>query len=343
MYNSSFMIRRSAAATGIAVLLLAMLGSRMTVRAQQYEKPIDARARVFPDVGRGVRALKRDAAGHYYVLRSPDPAVLVYRGDGTLLRSIPDASAKDAPITFAEDFDVDRDGRVYVADRGANAVKVFSPDGHLVLSVPVSAPTSVVALPEGEFAVAGWKSNHLVRVYGLLGKIVREFGDPTEIAERAELKQFLNLGRLQTDPVGNIYYGFSYLPEPTVRKYDRFGYAAYEISLATPEYLQTSLAARREIERQEERTGAPQLKIVLDAFGVDPETQDVWVALGNELLHFDREGNHRETFRTYTKEGARLEPNAILVEPTRLLLANDPLGIYEFPRPDKPAPEPHTP
>ncbi len=34
----------------------------------------------------------------------------------------------------------------------------------------------------------------------------------------------------------------------------------------------------------------------------------------------------------------RLEAAAILIEPDRLLLASDPLGIYEFPRPDKKRP-----
>jgi hypothetical protein len=36
-----------------------------------------------------------------------------------------------------------------------------------------------------------------------------------------------------------------------------------------------------------------------------------------------------------TKEGVRIEPKAILVEPGRILLAADPIGIFEFARPDK--------
>jgi hypothetical protein len=37
----------------------------------------------------------------------------------------------------------------------------------------------------------------------------------------------------------------------------------------------------------------------------------------------------------YTKEGARLEANTILVEQDRLIIGSDPLGIFEFERPDK--------
>lgn len=329
------MLRRTLVAAGFAALALAAIGTHAP--AQQYERPIEAKSRVLAEVGRGVHAIKRDGAGRYYVLTTPG-AVTVYGADGKLTAAIPPASAKDAALVFGDGLDVDREGRVYVADRGGNAVKVFGPDGRMVLTIPVVAPTSVAALGNGEIAVAALRSEHLVRVFDLRGKVVREFGDPTEIAERAELKQFLNLGRVEADPDGHIYYAFSYLPEPTVRKYDRYGYAAYEISLSTPEYMQTAMAARREIQKQEQRTGAPALKVVVNAVGVDPETQEVWVALGDELLHFDREGNHRDTFRTFTPEGTRLEPCAILVEPKRLLLANDPLGVYEFARPDKPAP-----
>jgi len=61
----------------------------------------------------------------------------------------------------------------------------------------------------------------------------------------------------------------------------------------------------------------------------------VWIALHNTLLHFDQEGNRRASYKIYTPEGARLEATTILVEADRLLIGEDPLGIYEFSRPDK--------
>lgn len=224
-----------------------------------------------------------------------------------------------------------------MADRGGNAVRVYDTSGQLALSIPVAAPISVAALPGGEIAVASARSTHLVEVYDQQGKVVREFGDPSELAERADLNQFLNIGQLVTDSAGHIYYAFSYLPEPTVRKYNRYGYAAFEISMVTLEYQPEAKAVRREIEQQDRRRGAPSFKPIVNAFGVEPDTQEIWVALGDELLHFDREGNHRESFRAFDREGARVEPISILVEPNRLLLAADPLGIYEFARPDKPS------
>jgi hypothetical protein len=74
---------------------------------------------------------------------------------------------------------------------------------------------------------------------------------------------------------------------------------------------------------------------VLTAFGVDPVNGDVWMALHNTLLHFDKDGNRRSEYQIYTKEGVRLEANVILVEENRLLIGSDPLGVYEFLRPDR--------
>jgi len=62
---------------------------------------------------------------------------------------------------------------------------------------------------------------------------------------------------------------------------------------------------------------------------------DVWMALHNTLIHFDKEANRRSEYQIYTPKGARLEANTILVEEERLLIGADPLGVYEFPRPDR--------
>ena len=94
-------------------------------------------------------------------------------------------------------------------------------------------------------------------------------------------------------------------------------------------------AARKEIARQENRGEQPSFKRILTAVGVDRTNGEVWIALYNTLLHFDKEGNRRATYKIYTPQGARLEANTILVEHDRLMIGSDPLGIYEFDRPDK--------
>src|SRR5260370_32553885 len=87
--------------------------------------------------------------------------------------------------------------------------------------------------------------------------------------------------------------------------------------------------------RQERRGDQPSFKRILTAIGVDWTNGEVWIALNNNLQHFDKEGNRRATYKIYTPQGARLEASTILVEQDRLIIGSDPLGIYEFDRPDK--------
>ncbi len=333
---SQAVIAAVAAIVACAALLFLAPGNS---RAQDNDMEIEitARARLFPDVGPGIKAIRHDASGHYYFLSTTDPAVQVYAADNTFLGQIPKEPTGPAAIVYGEDMDVDASGRVYVADRGANAVKVYTHDGRLALSIPVEAPTSVVALPTGEIAVAAMKSGELVTVYGMTGKDLREFGDLSDLAEHAQLNRLLNIGRLASDPASHIYYAFSYMPEPTVRKYDAFGYSAYQISLKTIDIYPTAQAMRRAIYRLDQQNTTPELQKVINAIGVDPATQEVWVALGDDLMKFDKDGNRIGKYRTLTTSGEDLAATSILVEPHRLLLADDPHGIFEFARPDQPA------
>jgi predicted DNA-binding WGR domain protein len=258
---------------------------------------------------------------------------------GELGPSAAGASPSKALIAFGEDCDVDADGKIYVADRGANLIRVFSSDGAPGRSIAVKNPVAVAALPEGEVAVATLREPHLVIVFDKNGREVREFGDPEPIAEREELNRYLNIGRLATDAKGHLYYAFAYLPEPTVRQYDRLGYGGQDIQFTALKAWPAAQAARKEIERQERRGDQPSLKRVLTAVGVDRSNGEVWIALYNTLLHFDAEGNRRASYKIYTPQGARLQASAILVEKDRLMIGSDPLGIYEFDRPDKKFPK----
>src|SRR5487761_87343 len=333
-----------AAAAAIAVCAALFLPARSS-RAQDNNMEIEltARARPFPDVGPGIKAVKRDAADRYYFLSTTDHAVRVYSADNTYLGQIPTHATGAAAIVYGQDMDVDAAGRVYVADRGANAVKVYTHAGKLALSIPVNAPTSVAALPSGEIAVAAMKSGHLVTVYDMQGKDLREFGDLSDLAEHARLNRLLNIGRLADDPASHIYYAFSYLPEPTIRKYDAYGYSSYQISLTTLDIYPTAQAMRRAIYRLDQRSAPPQLQKVIDAVGVDPLTQEVWVALGDDLMKFDKDGNRVGKYRTLTTSGEDLAATSILIEPHRLLLTDGPCGTFYFARPDQPAtPAPKT-
>jgi hypothetical protein len=307
----------------------------------QEEGELTAKRRLFPAIGPGLRTVKRGKDGRFYVLASPALGLAVFDASGKQVLSVgaqpPEAAGKRArpPITFGEDCDVDADGRIYIADRGANSVLIFSKDGALLRSISVPSPVSIAAMPEGEVGVATLREPHLVIVFDKNGRDVREFGDAEPIAQRDELNRFLNIGKLAADDQGHLYYAFEYFPEPTVRQYDRYGYSELEIQYTAIEALTTARAVRREIDRQERRGDAPTFKRVLTAAGVDRASGEVWIALQNTLLHFDKEGNRRANYQLYTPQGARLEADTIFVEKDRIIIGSDPLGIYEFARPQK--------
>jgi len=319
------------------VCLLAWGGA--AVRAQS-EGELTARRRLLPDIGPGLRAVKRGTDKRTYVLVSPSPGLVVFDPQGKrelTIGGLPaDPNAAAGPIAFGEDCDVDAEHRVYVADRAGNAVKVFTPDGAMLRSITVAAPVSVAALGEGEVAVATLREPKLVIVFDKNGREVRDFGDPEQITDRGDLNRFLNVGELMTDVQGHLFYSFAYTPEPTVRQFDRHGYSTGpDIQYTALEAAPEAQAVRREIQRQEKRQKTPTFKRVLTGAGVDRTTGEVWIAVGNTLMRFDKEGNRRASYQVYTPEGGRLNAKIILVEPDRLILGSDPLGIYEFDRPEK--------
>lgn len=306
---------------------------------QGSEPEIRAHARVFPDVAAGLIGIKRDATGRYYIAASPATKVLILSADGKRLGEIPSAAAQEptppdpkrtSKIVFAADFDVDSSGHVLVADRGANNVKIFAADGSLAGVVPIPAPTSVAALTGSEFAVTSLRYHWLMGIYGYAGTLIRAIGDPGDFAHGADAQHTFDLGRVSSDPAGNLYYVFLFLPEPTVRRFDRFGFAGSEIA------LDEFAAAARHHELFSDSDDNPRpARTQISALAVDSATQEIWIAIGNELRRFDKNAVPIGSYRTLSPTGAPLSAKAILVEPDRLLLGTEAWGIFDFVKPEK--------
>jgi hypothetical protein len=78
-------------------------------------------------------------------------------------------------------------------------------------------------------------------------------------------------------------------------------------------------------------------KPAIEAMGIDPANQDVWAAIGGNLVHFDKEGKLDNFYCLSTADQSPVKPTTILVEPNRILIGTDPFGIFQYPRPDKPS------
>jgi hypothetical protein len=79
--------------------------------------------------------------------------------------------------------------------------------------------------------------------------------------------------------------------------------------------------------------GGPEIVPDVDAIGVDTDTEEVWVAIGGKLLHFNKEGNRIGTY-AFAAAGVPVKPVSLIVERRRILVATDPFGVYVYPRPD---------
>jgi hypothetical protein len=332
---------RVRAFASLAVLLaLCAVGARAQSNVA-IETELFAARRVLPDVGPGLRGVCRGPGGNYYVLSAPGAAVLIYDASGKRVGQVPAQTAAPAAIVYGESLDVDSTGRVAVADRGAGGVKIYAPDGSLAAFIRMPSPESVAFLEgsEGsELAVSSVAAKSLVTIYDMSGRLVREFGDPNDVAEQPVPIHQASMGVVATDAASNVYFAFDYLPEATVLKYDRLGYAMFDISPNIPGLGSgppTAAQAERDEVARIEGGGSVALHRVITGMGVDPQSQDLWVSAGTLLLHFDKEGNRLASYRTYTPNGGRLEATTILVESDRLLLGTDPFGVYEFARPDK--------
>jgi hypothetical protein len=192
--------------------------------------------RVFPELSRDVAAMKSDSMGHYYILAKPASIVWIYGSDGKRIGQIPNANSGGATIKYAVDIDSDRSGNLFVADRGANAVEIFRPDGSLLAAIPVVAPMSIAALSSDEFAVVTLRPRPLVSIMDAQGKRVSSFGDIAEFNLDGASKSMMSLGKISEDPEGYIYFAFTALPDPLIRKYDRYGSSAYSTSMQDREF-----------------------------------------------------------------------------------------------------------
>jgi hypothetical protein len=505
-----------------AALVALFLSALLPATGQGMQYVIHSETRVFPAIGPGVTALKRDAAGNYYILAAPASTIFVFNSAGHPKGQIPNVNSHGATIRYAISIDLDPQGRLYVADRGDNAIKIFAPDGALVANVPVAAPTSVVALPGGQFAVTKLQSKRLVQIMDQSGATIRTFGDPGDMGANTPASRpapasspaahsvpIVDRGRITGDSTGNIYFAFTSLTDPALQRFDRYGYSAYDSVMPAIDFGALGGRTGRDVEfgytmsgvtgpdsvtawtdlhsvkasvgRSGGRPGrggsgsdtngtglgstgaanssdlstadsgtsaiagdtsdfdgevlsydaqdassnsdsplsgtsglgllgpgfatpglggmgfgdpfrggfhggsfggfgggegarpdffgsrpdggdgfghfhpggfgtyraSATLRVALDpskrnlpnpvitAVGVDPQTQEAWVAIGDMLVHLDGNGNPVDTYYVTISGEATMKASAILVEPNRILIASDSWGIYAFPRPDK--------
>lgn len=223
------------------ILVLAVCLGVFAKRAhsQNLHNMIASDARVFPQVSGGIIAM-RENAGRFYILADPAHSVQIFDSAGTKVGELP-SSGSGVTLQYAADLDVAPNGNIVVADRGANVIDIFAPDGSLKTKFSVFAPTSVVALSTGQIAVTTLRTEHPIEVFEQNGRFVRGFGEPHEIsnpspdaADTDARPPLADTGRIIGDSADNLYFGLLSSTDPQIKKFDRFGYAAFSADVPAP-------------------------------------------------------------------------------------------------------------
>src|SRR5260370_6019895 len=157
-------MKRIAQLLPLALAALAPVFVCGTLLRAQEDPTLDAKRRVFPDVGDGFRAIRRGPDGSYYVLVAAShattskpsngsktvspraPAVLVFDSKGTKLRQIP-AQPRRGEIVSPRAPDLDPSGRAYIADQTGHPANVSTASGTLFARFVRRRPTHIHAPP----------------------------------------------------------------------------------------------------------------------------------------------------------------------------------------------------
>jgi hypothetical protein len=214
---------------------LAPVANRFFPWPQQADFYIAAANKVLPALGPGLRAFVRNAKGNYYALVEGKHVIEEYALNGTTVSQIPATPTPESAIVYGVALTVDQSGRIYVADQGSNSVKIYNADGKLLSVVKTNAPVSVQGVQEGEIAVQQLGSSHLVTVLDRRGEEVRQFIEMPRESERRSGK-LAQRWRFYPDARGNIFCTLPSVGDWTIRKFDPYGIARYDITIPSDEF-----------------------------------------------------------------------------------------------------------
>lgn len=130
-----------------------------------------------------ISQLAVDAEGSVYVYQRGDPPVIVFDRDGVFR-----GGWGQGAIADAHGITITRDGRVFLVDRDAHQILIFSLDGKRLGSLgerhsprfqaPFNHPTAVAVAPDGEIYVTDGYGNSVVHRFTADGKPIQTWGRP---------------------------------------------------------------------------------------------------------------------------------------------------------------------
>ncbi|MGH9783365.1 MAG: NHL repeat-containing protein [Terriglobia bacterium] len=317
---------------GRKLLVTCLLGCSVGF-AQYSPTQYRAEERVFIGTGPGTRAIAY-AGGRYYALVHSDRSVLVYREEGTFVGRVGSFGQGPGDLSAPRDVWVDRESRIYVADWGANKIKIFDKRGEYLHSFSFLGPKAVAVLSSGEICVVGSPTEHLISVFDQRGQFVRGFGDPLQIVDEPQLNAFLNFGKIAVDRQDNIYFAFFFSPSPTVRKYSRNGALLLEFRPDGEKIRAGVVEAQTGITRKL-REGGVGGSGVLTNIALDERSGDIWVSSASHIYRYDSQGKLRDVLKTFTPDGTAMNADEVVIIGESVFIGSLPQGVFRFRYPDR--------
>ena len=283
--------------------------------------------------GHGTLTLKKGPDGGYYALNQADRCVWMFSPSGSSTGRISSFGMGPSDLLSPKDLAIDSEGNAIIAD-GSNSVKVLSPRGQLLISIPFQRPEHVAILSDGRILVSGFPKEYLMSIFDAQGRFLANLGMPAKVDENAFFNAVLNMGIIAVDKTDDIYYIFQYMLVPTVRKYKPDGTLVAEWHLTVGEVSEHTLAAANRRYQENKKSAHYGGIQILTAGTFDSDSKTLWVASGAQITQLDPSGHPLRIMKLVRPDGRPLQAEGLIVNRNTIRASTSMAGIFEYQKPE---------
>lgn len=241
--------------------------------------------------------------GTFYILSRADDAIIEVDDDLTIRRRIGQIGSGPGELYHPEDFDIAKDGTIWVADRGNDRIQGLNAKGESIASFRVRAPSGVAALDGGNIAVVGTFDEAVIRLFRRNGEEVRAIGEVTAVPGATDRQSnYFNRVKLTATPDGEMLAAFRFLIPPVARRYSTDGSlkATYSPTSENVTSAVEQLKERRLADLKRANLGG---RVSMSGSTVD-ESGHVWLAPSAVgVFRFAPDGRQLQEYRFIGEDG----------------------------------------